>query len=157
MSANGFRPIWRDKDVEQVFERLGDRADNAAQKLLQRTGEEFVKYARLKGNYQDHTGNLRSSIGYAVIKDGKPMVSNVQKSGKGTDRSTGMEEATRLIQDLAAVYTNGYVLVGFAGMRYALYVEGHKNLDVISGASLRAEDFIRTTSRILFEKLSKQQ
>lgn len=50
--------------------------------LLQRTGEEFVKIARLEGNYIDHTGNLRSSIGYVIVKDGRIVGKNFQLSEK---------------------------------------------------------------------------
>ena len=36
-------------------------------------GEEAVKTARDSGRYNDITGNLRSSIGYVILYDGKVM------------------------------------------------------------------------------------
>lgn len=53
--------MWSDREVERWFDYYVDRAEERIYKLLQRAGEEFVKIARKKGNYQDHTGNLRSS------------------------------------------------------------------------------------------------
>lgn len=37
-------------------------------------GETAVKTAREQGKYNDITGNLRSSIGYVILKDGKPVI-----------------------------------------------------------------------------------
>ena len=33
-------------------------------------GERCINEARLKGSYTDHTGNLRSSVGYVIVEDG---------------------------------------------------------------------------------------
>ena len=34
-------------------------------------GERCINEARLKGSYTDHTGNLRSSVGYVIVEDGQ--------------------------------------------------------------------------------------
>ena len=52
-------------------------------------GEACLKEARLNGNYTDRTGNLRNSIGYAVlfmVKLWKKVLLPTQKVGK-TERS----------------------------------------------------------------------
>ena len=41
-------------------------------KQLSFIGEECIRIARESGSYNDITGNLRSSIGYVVLVDGKP-------------------------------------------------------------------------------------
>ena len=149
--------MWSDREVERwVKYNVDDWANARTYSLFQRAGEEFVKIARKKGNYQDHTGNLRSSIGYAIINDGNILNENYEQSTEGTDKQTGMREAKRLISELASVYSDGWVLVGVAAMPYAVYVEAIENLDVISVATEHAEDWIKKQSRTLFDKLAEK-
>lgn len=148
--------MWTDRDVERWFNYFVDRAEKKIYLLLQRAGEEFVKIAREKGNYNDITGNLRSSVGYVVVKDGKILSENFEKSKDGSDKSTGMEKAKKLTTDLAKIYNRGFVLIGVAGMNYAIYVEAMKNKDVISAASICTEDWIKKQSKTLFDKLAEK-
>ena len=131
--------MWSDREVERWFDYYVDRAEERIYKLLQRAGEEFVKIARKKGNYQDHTGNLRS-----------------EQSTEGTDKQTGIREAKRLVSELIPLYKRGWVLIGVAAMPYAKYVEAIENLDVISVATEHAEDWIKKQSRTLFDKLAEK-
>lgn len=152
----GLTPMWSDKEVERWFDYYVDRAEERIHKLLQRAGEEFVKIARRKGNYQDHTGNLRSSIGYVIVKDGDILTENYERSTKGTDKQSGIQEAKRLVSELVSVYSDGWVLVGVAAMPYAVYVEAIDNLDVISVATEHTEEWIKKQSKVLFDKLTKK-
>lgn len=152
----GLTPMWSDREVERWFDYYVDRAEERIYKLLQRAGEEFVKIARKKGNYQDHTGNLRSSIGYVIVKDGDILTENYELSKDGTDKHTGIREAKRLVSELALVYSDGWVLIGIAAMPYAAYVEAIHNLDVISAATEHTEDWIKKQSRTLFDKLAEK-
>lgn len=152
----GLTPMWSDREVERWFDYFVDRAEERIYRLLQRAGEEFVKIARKKGNYQDRTGNLRSSIGYVIIKDGDILTENYEQSTSGTDKQTGIREAKRLVSELASVYSDGWVLVGVAAMPYAVYVEAIDNLDVISVATDHTEDWIKKQSRKLFDKLTEK-
>lgn len=97
-------PMWSDREVGRWFDYYVDRAEERIYKLLQRAGEEFVKIARKKGNYQDHTGNLRSSIGYVIVKDGDILTENYEQSTEGTDKQTGIREAKRLVSELIPLY-----------------------------------------------------
>lgn len=152
--------MWSDKEVERLFNYHVDRAEEKMYELMQRAGEEFVKIAREKGKYNDWTGNLRSSIGYIIIKDGDILSENFEltdKECKGKpDRFTGRREAIRLAEDLAKLYNKGFVLIGVAGMKYAKYVEALENKDVISSAGTHTEDWIRKQSKTLFDKLSEK-
>lgn len=152
----GLTPMWSDKEVECWFDYYVDRAEERIYRLLQRAGEEFVKIARKKGNYQDRTGNLRSSIGYVIIKDGDILTENYEQSTSGTDKQTGIREAKRLVSELVSVYSDGWVLVGVAAMPYAVYVEAIDNLDVISVATEHTEDWIKKQSRKLFDRLTEK-
>lgn len=152
---SGLTPLWKKSDIRKLFDKLGERAEFVIMDLLQRTGEEFVKIARLEGNYIDHTGNLRSSIGYVIVKDGSIAGRNFQLSEQaGTDKQTGKREGEQLAMDLVKTFTKGYVMIGVAGMKYAVFVEAMENKDVLTRAADKADDFIKRHSRLLFERLA---
>lgn len=151
---SGLTPLWTKTDIRKIFDKLENKAEDVFINILARTGEEFVKIARLDGNYIDHTGNLRSSIGYVIVKDGNIVERDFRLSHKnGTDKQTGKREGEQLAIEVARLYTKGYVLIGVAGMKYAAFVEAIKNKDVISIAADKADDFIIRESRALFNKL----
>ena len=74
-----------------------------------------------QGGFGDVTGNLRSSIGYFILKDGKIIIENRKLSTKGTDKITGYGAAIHLLNEVQKI--TGYQLIGVAGMGYAAYVE----------------------------------
>lgn len=151
---SGLTPLWKKSDIRKLLDKLGERAEFVIMDLLQRTGEEFVKIARLEGNYIDHTGNLRSSIGYVIVKDGSIVGRNFQLSEQaGTDKQTGKREGEQLAMDLVKTFTKGYVMIGVAGMKYAVFVEAMENKDVLTRAADKADDFIKRHSRLLFNRL----
>lgn len=106
---------------------------------LARIGEECITEARENGDYLDQTGNLRSSIGYAIIKNGRIVSSssfdavNNAKEGKG--------QSKKLISDLLPEFSQGIALIVVAGMNYAAYVETKRN--VISSSELLAKQRAR--------------
>ena len=152
---SGLTPLWKKSDIRKLLDKLGERAEFVIMDLLQRTGEEFVKIARLEGNYIDHTGNLRSSIGYVIVKDGSIAGRNFQVSEQaGTDKQTGKREGEQLAMDLVKTFSKGYVMIGVAGMKYAVFVEAMENKDVLTRAADKADDFIKRHSRLLFNRLS---
>lgn len=153
---SGLTPMWTEREVERWFNRFIDRAEEKIYTLLQRAGEEFVKIAREKKGFNDDTGNLRSSIGYVIVANGKIVTENFEKSNKGTDKTTGINQASRLAQDLAKLYSKGFVLIGVAGMQYAVYVEAMENKDVLSSAAVHTEEWIKKQSKTLFDKLAEK-
>lgn len=148
--------MWSDKEVERWFNYHIDRAEEKMYILMQRAGEEFVKIAREKGKYIDHTGNLRSSVGYVIVANGKVLSENFEFSDEGTDKVTGKQRAKRLTSELAPLYNKGFVLIGVAGMKYAVVVEAMENKDVISSSASHIEDWIRKQSKTLFDKLAEK-
>lgn len=152
----GLTPMWSDKEVERWFNYFVDRAEEKMYILMQRAGEEFVKIAREKGKYIDHTGNLRSSVGYVIVANGKVLSENFELSENGTDKVAGKQRAKRLTGELATLYNKGFVLIGVAGMKYAVIVEAMENKDVISSAASHTEDWIRKQSKTLFDKLAEK-
>jgi len=112
-------------------------------RVLTYAGEHFVVLARENGNYTNVTGNLRSSIGYMVILEGIVISEKFQKADQGTDGETGVRDAKRLAQELALTHNDGLVLIGLAGMDYALHVENIAGRDVISSSEQIAKQMVK--------------
>lgn len=104
-------------------------------------GVECVKIAREKGSYHDITGNLRSSIGYVILVDGKPVKQSAFEAveGRKGDGTKGSATGQSLIASLQTKFPWGVVLIVCAGMNYAAYVENVKHKDVLTSAELVAE------------------
>ena len=113
-------------------------------KQLSYIGEECVRVARQNGSYNDITGNLRSSISYVVLYDGKPVVYGASKqySGSQGNGEKGAAAAESLLNKLQAKYPWGVVLIVCAGMKYAAYVENIHHKDVLTSAELKAESLV---------------
>ncbi|OPL11240.1 MAG: hypothetical protein AVO38_15935 [delta proteobacterium ML8_D] len=139
----GLRPIFTQAQVKRWIDRFGDRAEQKMIMALQQTGEYFVTRARETGNYNNDTGNLRSSIGYVIARDGQTIFGDFQPAGVGTDQKTGVGEAKRLASSLALTHNKGLVLIGVAGMDYAVHVENMENKDVISSSESKAKRMLK--------------
>lgn len=134
-------------DVKRAFDNFLDGIERAQIRQLQKLGEMCLNEARLKGNYQDQTGNLRSSIGYTIFKDGTAIHSVYSQIKDGIEGvKSGEELAQKIGQDQP-----GVCLVVTAGMNYALYVES-KGYNVLSSAEHLAE---RELPRMLEKLVSK--
>lgn len=107
-------------------------------------GETCIKIARETGDYNDITGNLRSSIGYIVLSNGtvKQYGAPVQKSGKSGDGSAGVSAGNELLEKLKTEYPYGVVLILCAGMEYAAFVENVRHKHVLIDAELEAQRLI---------------
>ena len=85
----------------------------------------------------DHTGNLRSSIGYAIYHHGKKQIaSTFEVVLNGND---GAKEGQKYVDRLASQYAQTYALVVVAGMNYAEYVEAIEGKDVLASTELWAK------------------
>ena len=93
-------------------------------------GEDFVNKARSIDTYLDDTGNLRSSIGYVIAKNGRILKRNYKQVGDG---NKGVTMGLNLADEAAAEHPRGLVLIVTAGMEYALPLES-MNYDVLTGS-----------------------
>ena len=93
-------------------------------------GEDFVNRARSIDTYLDDTGNLRSSIGYVIAKNGRILKRNYKQVGEGNE---GVTNGLNLADEAAAEHPRGIVLIVTAGMEYALPLES-MNYDVLTGS-----------------------
>lgn len=135
-------------DYKAVNRALLNRKEELERLLIKRftmIGENCVKIARESGTYNDITGNLRSSIGYVVLQDGKPVVNGASKQYSGTkgNGEAGPAAAEALLTQLQAKFPWGIVLIVCAGMNYAAYVENVRHKDVLTTAELKAESLLK--------------
>lgn len=114
--------------------------------VLSYAGEQFVAAANLVDTYKDRTGNLRASIGYVVLHDGKQVFKKT--TGAKDDGGKGKSQAQKLNNEFASKFNKGLVLVCFAGMEYAASVEA-LNYDVITGSVPLANNLIESFKRYL--------
>lgn len=103
--------------------------DKKIERWLSYIGEELCNHARTitpghsSGGYKDQTGNLRSSIGYRIYKDG---VGITEGGFKNVSGGNAMAEAKIALDKYGLAYEipiKGWTLVIVAGMSYATYVE----------------------------------
>lgn len=139
-----------DREIEESIKRF----EKAVVYALSYVGERVVKHARElpspkapergaikphQPNYMDWTGNLRSSIGYVVVKNG-----NIVDSG-GFEAEKDGEEGARMgrayAEMLASQARGWFTLIVVAGMSYASYVT-NKGYDVIDSAELLADRLV---------------
>jgi hypothetical protein len=150
---SGFTPMFTQGDINNFIDQFVDRTEEKILEMLKAAGEEFVKYARESGRYIDHTGNLRSSIGYVIVRNGSVAYSDFRKQNVGTEGNEGVEKAKRLARELAATHSDGLVLIGLAGMEYAVYVEAIESKDVITAANIKTEDWMRTAIKTVTNRM----
>lgn len=150
---SGLKPLWNKQQITKLFQEVAERADGIVLQMLNEAGEQFVTYARQQtpeDSFYDHTQNLRNSIGFVVVKNGQITKENFEQNGGGSE---GVPTARQLCLELASEFSNGYVLIGVAGMQYAAYVEAIEGKDVISNAASFTEEHIKKVAQDLFKKL----
>lgn len=135
-------------NLQKVSKALSMKSKEIADHIISQftyIGEECVKIARENGAYNNITGNLRSSIGYVILHDGKPVVNGASKQYSGTkgNGEAGPAAAEALLKSLQAKFPWGIVLIVCAGMNYAAYVENVRHKDVLTTAELKAESLLK--------------
>lgn len=112
---------------QEIVRALSYLGEQCVIKVRDRSGED---------SWFDQTGNLRSSVGYAVYERGKKEIESAFKVvSQGNE---GSSEGRKMIDELASQYSNTYALVVVAAMNYAEYVEAMDNKDVLASAELFA-------------------
>lgn len=123
-------------EIQKVLLLKATNAEKSIENAMKYIGETCVNEARANGTYIDQTGNLKSSIGYVVVNNGKTISKNIKASIIGTDKITGVRNAELFVKELSARYNKGIVLIVIAGMDYAKKVESKRN--VLASAELLA-------------------
>ena len=126
-------------EIEAILTQSLQILRNEIVRALSYLGEQCVTKVRDRSateSWIDQTGNLRSSIGYAIYERGRKEIEsafNIVKNG-----SEGANEGRKMIDELAGLYSNTYALVVIAAMNYAEYVEAKDNKDVLASTELFA-------------------
>jgi len=137
--------------IRKVIAEKKKAIEQAILSRLQRVAERFVSNARTFGNYKDQTGNLRSSIGYVILKDGKQLSSSFEGS-----QPAGRAKAQEAIKASGAYGARGFVLIVVAGMEYAAAVES-KGYDVLTASSILAKDQLEKAMQELKDKVKRMK
>lgn len=137
------------KSADDMVDEWVDMFVNAAIQAMGKLGMECVNHARQIPKdigFEDHTGNLRSSIGFKLFVDGKPVMDDYRKVLNGDE---GMAKGKALADEVGQrCQSDQIMLVVTAGMEYAIYVES-KGRDVITSAeSLCYENLPKLRTRI---------
>lgn len=136
----GLIPEFSQGSINNRIDRFTINIEKRIIYTLAMVGEAFVNDARNTRTYQDHTGNLRSSIGYIIAKDGKIIQENIQ----GT--SEGQAQARETANEVLRENSKGFVLIGVAGMEYAAAVEA-KGYSVITSSAPAAKALLKSKIR----------
>ena len=139
----GIRCQASQKDIDAFLEKAARLIKDYMLRALTKLGEESVAKARNRGpveSWIDHTGNLRSSVGYSVYDYGvKYMTSSFDTVLGG---SKGRSEGMRMVSELAQEYSNVFALVVVAAMDYAAYVEAVNGKDVLESTRIWAQSVV---------------
>lgn len=140
-------------EIDKFLNEGLKRAHNLTIRALMLLGEKCVIEARDRSpeaSWIDQSGNLRSSIGYVIVFNGKIVHTSAFNSVK--NGSDGSKEGEALAKRLARNYRNGYALIVVAGMNYAAYVEAMESKVVLTSAELMAKKELPS----MIEKLKSQ-
>lgn len=146
-------------ELNAYFTACKNIVDTQITRTLSRLGEEAVIIARdrpMSESWIDHTGNLRSSVGYAIYENKNDVVEGgflptSAPEGNGSEgQSVGREFASHQSGEIGDA---SHTLVIVAGMNYAAKVEAMENKDVLATAELKTRaklpEYIRRTKTLI--------
>lgn len=133
------RQITPQSKIDDYIEERMNRLKEAIIYNLCAIGEKVRNEAIENGSYTDRTKNLRSSVGYVVVVDGK--VYKASEFGKPDGNSVGRTAGQSYARSLAGKFPKGIVLIVVAGMNYASYVSA-KGYNVLDSSELLADRLV---------------
>lgn len=143
------RCITARQEIDAYLEAQVRRTERVIVNTLAYVGEQCANTARNAGNYTDRTGNLRSSVGYVLAKDGQVIRASdfkvVEQGGEGSSQGRQFAESR------AREFPKGIVLIVVAGMDYAAYVSA-VGKNVLDSAELTADVLVPQLLRQLTER-----
>lgn len=133
------RQITPMAEIDAYLEAQIERIEGQIIYNLSYVGEQCLNAARSTNSYKDQTGNLRSSVGYVIARDGEIIRASDFKTVKQGRK--GSKAGAAFVRRLVREFPQGFVLLVVAGMNYAAYVAA-KGYDVLDSAELLAERFV---------------
>lgn len=142
----GIKRTTPDSAIMRHLREKQKRAKESIYLRLAYVGEAALTEARSNHKYKDQTGNLASSVGYAIIDNGRIIrQSTFQQVKSGSE---GMAKGKQYLNQIIAQNSRGIVFIMVAGMNYASYVE-NMTLNVLDSAEVLAKKMIP----IIFKQL----
>lgn len=146
---------FKPSDIRKKLDAFLEVVEKKQIERLQYLGEMCVKHARLipkNVGFEDQTGNLRSSIGYMVFKDGMAVKGSYTQVEGGSEGVQAGESLARKVGSKSK--DNKIMLVVTAGMNYAIYVES-KGRDVLTSAESLAKQELPKMIEKLVSNINK--
>lgn len=134
------RMVTSMKAIDDLFAKAAKIIFDRVQYNLNHLGLDCVRRIRDRSgdeSWYDRSGNLRSSIGYAIYSYGRKQIESTFDSVLGS--SEGSEKGRKMVEDLASEYSDTYALVVVAAMEYADYVEAIDSKDVLASTEIYAK------------------
>ena len=150
------------REIRAYLEREVRKHEKRLVAMLQYVGQTVVNEIRTShiSNWDDQTGNLRSSTGYIVSVDGIPQVESAFEMVDGPDRAkttvNGSQIGKNYAESLVPLFPRGIALIVVAGMSYASYVEKLKNKTVLAQGELEARKLVDKMIQELNAKLNSK-
>ena len=141
-------------DIDRHLRNYQQSIERRILRVLQRLGEEcYIKVVdrSQEDSWIDRTGNLRSSIGYVIVKNG--IILDIAGFEQRGSASEGMSEGRQFAMSVATRYKQGYSLIVVAGMNYAAYVEAMDSKDVLASSESYAKRRLPVLLRNLFSNV----
>lgn len=133
---------------EETIRSLSYLGEQAITRVRDRSGGE---------SWFDRTGNLRSSVGYAVTEYGKKQIEST--FAQVLNGAEGSAKGREYVDQLAQKYSYTYALIVVAAMDYAERVESLDNKDVLASAELWAKHemskYMEYTKKRIQKRISK--
>lgn len=121
---------WTKTQVAEIKTEAFEDFRKKVIRMLKYVAEECVAHAKENGEYTDRTANLRNSITYVILEDGKI----IDKNYSNVDSAV----IEQLINRLTSTVKSGISLVVIAGMEYGKWVES-LGYNVLTKTELFAE------------------
>lgn len=142
--VKGIEMTTPEQAVTAFLADCGNLIDNMVIRKMTIFGEECVRRVRDRSaseSWIDHTGNLRSSIGYSVLRSGKLVTRGGFRTTSAPEGngSEGVTVGQNYIEQVMRFYHQRYCLVVMAGMNYADKVEAIESKDVLASTELWAK------------------
>ena len=128
------------KAIDELFRQAAKIIFDKVQYNLNYLGLQCVRRVRDRSageSWIDQTGNLRSSIGYAIYSYGQKQIESAFDSVLGG--SEGSQKGRQMVAELASKYSSTYALVVVAAMEYAEHVEAIESKDVLASTEIYAK------------------
>lgn len=140
-------PAEIERMIRQQIEEIDRQTLEQFKRVLARALDIQRAKVRANGGYNDDTGQLRSSVGGIIYKDGKVLYEDFKLAPYGTDKEPGIREG----RDKALLVlreTSGWGITIVAGKEYASWVESRHGLSVLIDAQ---EELVKTLDQAFNE------